>query len=306
MKTHVVAIALLVGCLAGAPLHAGEPPLRVGLPDSLFRDVPKSALPIVAAPLTQMLLTQTGLHGRCQPVGGAGELGRQLEAGNVQLGVFSGIEFAWVRLERPHLMPLVIGVNKQRFPRAYLVGRSDNPAVDLAAFKGKKLALPYFTREHCRVVVERCCPQADGKNGGEFFAQVTRPANLERAMDDVVWGRVDLAVVDDAALVWYKEQKPGCYRWLKVVHESPRFPAPVIAYQPTKVDRVTVERLRAALTGARSTAEGRDLLATFRLTAFERVPTDYEKVLADIVKVYPRPAPAEGHIAASATAAVRP
>jgi ABC-type phosphate/phosphonate transport system substrate-binding protein len=299
MRGRALGLAVL-GLVAGLlpftdkPLsHAGDvaalTTVRVGLPETMFRDVPQSALPILAAPLTQMLESQTGLQGRCLVAGCAEELGRQLEAGKLQLGVFSGIEFAWVHQQRPGLVPLVIAVNKCRLQRAYVICRKDAKAAGFADFKGKKLAVPYFTREHCHVALECYCKRHGGKASKEFFAEVSRPVNLERALDDVVWGRADITVVDGVALEWYKKQKPGCHTWLKVVQESEDFPAGVIVYSPTVVDKETAERIRSALIRAPETAQGKELLSTLRLTGFERVPADYDQELAAIAKAFPPP-----------------
>jgi len=179
-------------------------------------------------------------------------------------------------------------VNSHRRQRALVVCRADNKAASFADLKGTRLDLPFYTREHCHVFLQSCCAQ-EGVKPAEFFAPVARPANLELALDDVVTGKAEATVVDCVALEWYKKQKPGCFAWLKVLKESEDFPAGVIAYHPCGLDKADAQRVATALTNAQKTVQGKELLTTLRLTAFEPVPDDYEQVLTNIVKCYPAP-----------------
>ena len=47
--------------------------------------------------------------------------------------------------------------------------------------------------------------------------------------------------------------------------------------------------LYETLSEGNKTERGREVMALFRITAFESVPDDYEQNLIDIIKVYPAP-----------------
>jgi hypothetical protein len=88
--------------------------------------------------------------------------------------------------------------------------------------------------------------------------------------------------------------KPGWFPYLKVVQESEPFPATVVGYQDGTLDEAILRRFRDGLIRANQTRTGKQVLGMCRITAFERVPDDYEKMLAEILKSYPPPdAPAK-------------
>jgi len=67
------------------------------------------------------------------------------------------------------------------------------------------------------------------------------------------------------------------------------FPAAVVAYRPGILDEATLKRFREGMMNANRTILGRQMLTLWKLTAFEEVPQDYEKVLSEILKTYPAP-----------------
>src|SRR5437016_55153 len=80
------------------------------------------------------------------------------------------------------------------------------------------------SREHCRLFLERGC-RACGAEPQGFFAKVVTPANVEDALDDVIRGKVQVAVVDGVSLECYEQVKSGCFARLKVLTRSAIFPA---------------------------------------------------------------------------------
>jgi ABC-type phosphate/phosphonate transport system substrate-binding protein len=257
-------------------------PLRIGLIRTLFRDAPESLVQNLMAPFAAVLEAQTGRTGELVNAGDATQLGRMLADGKVDLGVFHGIEFAWARQKFPNLKPLVIAVNQDQHLRAFVLVRKDARMNRLADLKGKTLAVPCFTREHCYVFVRRHCGSLN-----EFFGKVVRPKNVEIALDDLVDGKVDAVVADGVCLAHFKERKPGRFKRLRELARSEVFPATVIAYRAGGLDGPTLERFRSGLIDVRQTAVGRQLLTLWQLTGFEPVPADYDQTVTDIVKAYP-------------------
>jgi ABC-type phosphate/phosphonate transport system substrate-binding protein len=238
-------------------------------------------------PFKSLLEAQTGLTGQVVVGGDANALAGKLEADEVQLGVFSGIEFAWARQKSPNIKPLIIAVNRTRTLRAVAVVRADCKASSCADLRDTVAALPCQSKEHCRLYFERrCCV---GGAPASFYREVTTPDDTEEALDDVVDGKAGIAVVDAVELEKYRRLKPGRARQLRNLSESEPFPCGVIAYQTGKLGEADLHRIRNGLIGAHSTPRGRQVLEMMRLTGFEGVPADYEASLQAIVKAYPPP-----------------
>jgi ABC-type phosphate/phosphonate transport system substrate-binding protein len=228
------------------------------------------------------------MSGELVPGGDADNLGQQLIDNKLQLGVFHGIEFAWARQKYPELRPLCIAINQVRHLQAYLVVRTDCPVCSFGDLRDKCLALPNQTREHCYLFVHRQC-QGCTEDPNKFFAKIATPPNVEEALDDVVDGVVQAAVVDGVSLDCYKRRKPGRSAKLRAAQTSEIFPAAVVAYRPGMLDEATLKKFRDGMISVNRTIMGRQMLTLWKLTGFEDVPADYDKTLIDIVKAYPPP-----------------
>jgi hypothetical protein len=82
-----------------------------------------------------------------------------------------------------------------------------------------------------------------------------------------------------------------CFARLKTIKVSEAFPAAVVACNSATLDEATLQKFRDGMAKANQTAVGRQLLAACRLTGFEPIPADYQKLVAEIIKSYPAPAP---------------
>jgi ABC-type phosphate/phosphonate transport system substrate-binding protein len=206
---HATGLLLLTVTAGGALLGVREPApaaetlpaktVQIGLVKSLFRDTPESLIQVLAKPLKTLMEAQTGLTGQLQVAGDANNLGQQLHEAKVQLGVFHGFEFAWARQKYTDLKALVIAVSSNRVLHANLVVHRDSKAECCADLKGTTLAIPRTSREHCHLFLERRCPGA-GEAPRKFFGCLTTPATIEDALDDVVDGMAQAAILDSLSL----------------------------------------------------------------------------------------------------------
>jgi ABC-type phosphate/phosphonate transport system substrate-binding protein len=262
--------------------------IRIGMVGSLFRDISPGMMQVSLQPFSSLVRSQTGLDGRPVVGGKALELARQLQDDKVQFAVFHGFEFAWAQEKFPELRPLVIAINRHRQLRAMIVTRYDNAAKGLEDFKGKKLALPQRSREHCHLYLEKFC-RGCGSTPREFFEVVVTHPNPEEALDDVLRKKVDVAVVDGVSLECYQRTKPGCHSGLKIVQQSPVFPAAVVAYRQGALDPAILTQFRDGMIRANQSPNSRDLMLMWRMTAFEAVPADFQRILTSIRKEFPCP-----------------
>jgi ABC-type phosphate/phosphonate transport system substrate-binding protein len=210
----------------------------------------------------------------------------KLKKQELQIGIFQGFEFAWAQEKDPGLRPLMLAVKVHRFPKAYVVTNKDNKASDLGGLAGQSLAIPSTSAGFPQFFVEREA-LARGKKLEAFFSKITKPEEPEEAIDDVVDGVVAAAVVDQATLEAFREQKSGRFARLKAVAQSQPYPSPVIAYQDKELDGATLTRFRNGLIKASTKERGRRMLNMFHLKSFETIPNDFVKVLAETGKKYP-------------------
>ena len=274
---------------AGAnPVSGGT--IQIGLVRSLFRDAPPSMIGVLSRPLKALMESQTGLTGELVLAGDHAELAGRLKDGKAHLGVFHGFEFAWALANNPGLKPLVIAVSQHRMLHAHLVVRKDGGVQSCGDLKGKAVALPRLSREHCHLYLERRCP-GGGTDPARFFSRITHPSCADDALGDVVDGVTHAAIVDRIALDEYQQSRPARANQLRVLHQSEPFPAAVVAYQQGSLDEATLHRFHDGMIGADKTERGQRLLKMCRITRFEDVPTDYQRLLAAIARAYPPPPP---------------
>jgi ABC-type phosphate/phosphonate transport system substrate-binding protein len=292
IKPFAIFVSLLpVGLAsAGDPSRPEAPaaPVRIGMLASMFRNVKPALFNVQAKPFRSLVEAQTGLKTELLLEPTADELRKKMEAGTVQLGLFHGFEFAWVRLKQPALRPLTI-VSPEHPIQAFLVVPSGSSATGLADLRGKTLALSVGSRAHCRLYLERSC-EALGQPPVSFFARMTTPKTAEDALHDVADnGDVNAAVVDETAIQCFKDRHPGRMKRVKVIAESEVFPPSVVAYREGSLAADVVARFRDGMSKAHTTLLGRQLLSLWLMNRFEPIPPDYPKTLTDIAKVYPPP-----------------
>jgi ABC-type phosphate/phosphonate transport system substrate-binding protein len=280
--------ALLILLLARDPrLHAEAAPdvLRIGAAE-LDLGASKEQARGALSTLKLFIKEETGFDSDIVRFKTWRELGEKMANKEYPLGVFQGHEFAWVQAEHANLKPLVLAVKGSRFQTAYIVTRKDDPAKEFKDMKGFTLGLPAASRGFPAFFVDRQC-KAQGQPMDKFFSKITNPANVEDAVDDVVDAVVQAAVVDQAGLEAYKRRKPGRFRQIKEVVKSEPVPPAVIAYTEGALDQATLDRFRNGLRKAGQQERGQTLLTLFRLTGFDPVPADFDKVLESTRKVYP-------------------
>jgi ABC-type phosphate/phosphonate transport system substrate-binding protein len=280
----VIAIAIAT---TAAPAHEpATPPVRIGMLATMFRDVNPAMFAALSHPFHALVESQTGLKSELILVQTPDELREQLNNGKIQLGVFHGFEFAWMKQKTPTLQPLMLAAPQVRPLRALIVVGKDSPVKSLADLKGKTVALPKGTREYVRLFLTRQC-QALGQSPDAYFAQVTNPATPDTALHEVVDDKVAAAIVDGSTFQGYATSYSGRSKMLKALVTSENFPESVVVYRPGMVDAVTINRFKQGMSTAHTSPMGRQLLSLWNMAGFQPVPSNYQQQLDDIVKIYP-------------------
>ncbi len=236
--------------------------------------------------LKSFIKDETGLDSEINREKDWRALAEKLSKGQLNIGVFQGIEYARAEESYPGIKPLALAVNVYVYPVAYVVVGRDNSATNFAGLQGKSLGQLGEGARFLQIYINRQC-ELLGKKPADFFSKIVPHDNFEDAIDDVVEGTVDAAVADRAALDAYKRRKPGRFAKLKPIAQSERLPPAVIAYYGAMLDETTRNQFRDGLLGASNKEKGQTMLTLFRLTGFQSPPPDFEKVLAETRKAYP-------------------
>jgi ABC-type phosphate/phosphonate transport system substrate-binding protein len=263
-------------------------PVRIGMVGSFFRDTPEQLVTTMMQPFGALMEYQTGITGQLIPGGDANNLGQLLVQDKVHLGVFHGIEFGWARQRFPDIRPMVIAVNQHQHLRAIVLVHKDAPIDKFADLKGKALAVPQQSREHCHLFLQRRCLES-GLDMKQLFARISNPINVEEALDDLVDNLVQAAIVDGVSVECYQRRKPGRFSRLKMLDQSEIFPAAVVAYHPGGLDDAILRQFREGMINANKAPLGRQFMTLWKLSGFEAIPADYEQIMTDIIKSYPAP-----------------
>jgi ABC-type phosphate/phosphonate transport system substrate-binding protein len=284
----VVALGLSPCNLLPLPGRAGggaDPDvLEIGIVDSLVKDLSAGKREVLKKDFPDLVQEFAGLKSRVILGGSPFAAAQKLSAGQWHLAVLPGIEYAWAKGQDAKLQPLLAAINRQPTVHALVVVKKDSPAKGFADLKGKAIHV-VKSREHCRLFLDK---GAVGDAHG-FFSKVSLASIAEDALDDVLRGKVQAAVVDNADLALYKDVNPGRFDRVKVLAESEPFPPTVIAYQKGALSDRVLEKLRAGMLKANGSERGRDVMSSVRITAFEPVPADFPQLLSSIVKAYPAP-----------------
>src|SRR4051812_13176279 len=100
--------ALIVSGFAISAEPAPSPVMKIGMLKSMFRDVPPALFNAMSVPFQNVVESQTGLKGQLVVVSTPEEMTKNLRDGDLQLGVYHGFEFAWMKLQDKELQPLML------------------------------------------------------------------------------------------------------------------------------------------------------------------------------------------------------
>jgi ABC-type phosphate/phosphonate transport system substrate-binding protein len=284
-RATLVAVGLvLVAPMAGRAQD--KQTLKIGIPQSVFRDLPSALLNVAGSTFKDIMKSQTGLDGEVAVDGEALAVAKAVDTGKLHLGVFLGHEFAWAKEKYPDLVPLVCSVPRPREIQAYLLVRWDSKAAHLGELKGAKFALATGTRDHARLFLER---RKAAEMGGDDFSTTVKAGTVHDAINQVIDGEADVTVADHAAWNYYQKLYPGASQNIRVLSRSEVFPPTVIACKSGALSDETVKRLCEGLLTAHEHSRTSRIMNLIKVEKFDEVPTGYDDALKSCLKAYPAP-----------------
>ncbi len=283
----IAGAAVVLGLGAAPRGEAADPvvEVKIGLLKPMFKDVPDSMVQAGAVPFQRMLQDKTGLKGNIHLVEDYKELAERMKDGKIDIAVFHGFEYAWVK-ETPGLIPLVVAMPNCGKVQACLVVNSSSKVMCPKDLKGACVAVPRGSKAHCEMFLERvregvpacdCCPI----KGNDLTP-------LE-ALCEVANGRSDAALVDVSALLALEKELPAAAKKLRVLQKSPELPSAVIVYRKEALKDGAVDRIRKGLVESVNTSSGKMLAMFWQLKGFALVTSEYNAKVDECLKRYPAP-----------------
>lgn len=279
MTMLVVAVGL-AGPVAARPAKT----IRLGVLNGMFRDVPPPLVHAAATPFRELLKRQTGLEGELDVLEKHDDLAARLQENKIQVGVFHGFEWAWVKDRHPDLVPLAVSVPARRF-QAALVVRADSKAQSPADLKGN-VAVPLGTRAHCYLFLERL---AETLPAGTCVATHMPKNGPDEVLDLVIDGKEQAAVLDFANLAAFQNDRPGRGAQLRVLAQSDVFPYTTVVYRKDSISPEMAGKIKSGLLNTKYEASGKAFLFLWKLKGFEEVPAGHDAELRAVAVKYPAP-----------------
>jgi ABC-type phosphate/phosphonate transport system substrate-binding protein len=267
---------------------AADGPIKIGMVQSMFRDVQPTVIYALARPFRMLMERQTGLSGDFDICPDCVSMAKKLNDRKLEVGVLHGHEFAWIKAKFPEIEPITIAQPQGGIVQAYIVVAAESEVKRPAELEGEALLIPRGSKGHIFVYLDKI------RAGLPKTALKTAPKNgltPEEALNAVSNGEHAAVVVDAANYSSYRELQPGAAKRLRILAQSERFPASVLLTRKGTLAAATLEKLREGLTTAHKTSTYKPLLMMWNLKGFDTVPADYNAQLDLCLKNYPMPLP---------------
>ncbi len=278
---------LLTQVLVASAAEPTKESVAIGIPRSIFRDIPPALLTFANQPFLDLMKTQTGLKGTVKNDPDAMTLAKDLDDKKLDLVVFLGHEYAWAKAKYPTLEALVVATPRPKEIRAYVLVRQDSKLTQITDLKGQKVAVPKTSRDQAKLFFDKKLAENDISTAS--FGESIKADTVENALHMVVDGDADATFVDHASWNYFQKLHPGRSSNLKELAKSDLFPPTVIAYKKGSLDEATLKKLRDGLLTAHDTKKGQILMQTIKLEKFDTVPEKYNDTLKECLKQYPAP-----------------
>jgi len=282
----VAAIVPVAVALVPSPRSPAAEPvlLRIGMPENMFSGMPPAVVQAASRPFQMMFEKQTGLKGEVVSAKDYADMADRIRAGKLEIAVFHGFEYAWVR-QHPELVPLLVAAPGSKI-QACLVVSAGSKAKGAQDLKGACVAVPANTKPHCHLYLERLKEKLPEGTCGTVKVD---GKSVEEVLDAVCVGTTTAALVDFSAFVAYKDDKPGAGAQLTVLDKSDPFPSGVVVYRKEALDEKTVAKVRDGMVRCTDTAQGKLLTSLWRLKGFTELTPAYQTELDKSLKAYPAP-----------------
>jgi ABC-type phosphate/phosphonate transport system substrate-binding protein len=289
---RIVLVKVVFVLILAVAADAAQPArtLHISIARSFLTDQPKAFAEIATDEFKGGMKKITGFDGDITTKHDPFEIAEKLDAKKLDVGIFHAHELAWVQMKFPDLEPILIAAGKHKAERVYVIVNQKSPAKTFADLRGKSLDLPLGSKEYARIFLTSRYAVNKAKTADAFFGSIAKSVSRNEALDQVARGKAEATVVDQTNLDFYKDIKPAVFdNNLRILEQSEDFPPVAIVVKKGRLDPASVKLFRDGLLKADKNADGRELMKSWNIQAFEAVPNDYAKKLEEILKAYPQP-----------------
>jgi ABC-type phosphate/phosphonate transport system substrate-binding protein len=280
----LVSVGFLPRGQASDPAANKPAQLKLGMLESMFRDINPGMVQAMSRPFRSLFERQTGYSGDVELVADANTLATKLQNQELNLGVFHGFEYAQIRQRHPNLKPLCVSMPQSRTCQACVIVHKECKAECLKDLHDHHIVIPRGIKAHCLAFAEK----ARSGLPNSVAKLLPKPTQTtEELLNEIATNCNGAALVDVGSYNGYLNLQPGAAKHLRVLCQSEVFPVSVITYRENSVDEEVIAKIKAGLIGANRTAQGKPLMMLWNLKGFEDVPADYEAQLDAILKAYP-------------------
>ncbi|MSR53693.1 MAG: hypothetical protein EXS09_10455 [Gemmataceae bacterium] len=285
VRVHLAVIAAFL-LLPAAGRGDDKTIYKIGIPRSMFRDLPPALVAFAAQPFSDLVKDQTGLLAEVVQDPDAMSVAKALDEGKLHLGVFQGHEFAWAQSKYPKLQTLVCLVYRPKEFQGIILVRADSKAKDLGDLKGSKLVLASTLKDHARLFLNK---RRVDEMGDDKFGSTAEAATVHEGIHKVQDKEADVTVADFADWSYFQKLYPGPSQNLKVLSKSEVFPPTVLVYNKGSLDEAILKTIRDGFLNVHKSPKGARMMGMIRIDRFDPIPADYDGLLKTTLKSYPRP-----------------
>lgn len=259
-----------------------EDPVKVALLESVFTGQDRTKVLDQIKPFSDIIQKDTATQATFD-VMSYSQMESEFKAGKVQLVILTGLEYAWMQNQVKEAKALLVASIDPGATKTVVVTKQDDVAKDIKDLLTASVAVPdrvpYLTHFYIKQQMNQPMEKA---------FKLTKSGNVDETLEDLLDGKARAAIVTAAGIEVFKERKPGRAKKLKVVHESPEFPQATVMYHEKHAEKGALEKFRNALLKSTEKPEGARVLTLFKLKGFEAVPENFDKLVSDTAKAFPR------------------
>src|SRR5262249_42161637 len=156
--------------LAGVaePVRTSSGEVTIAILRGMIRGVPPEEQTVMQENFQAVLKQQTGLEGRLVVIATAESLRKQLADGSIDLGAFSGVEFAWMKEKKSEFESLMLAMPNPDALQAVVVVAKESSLQKVNDLIGKKLAISNKVGDDARLFLLRLAAKPGATIEKEF------------------------------------------------------------------------------------------------------------------------------------------
>ena len=292
VSASVTAMFLAIAVGVAPRMEAAEPAapaqpavVKVGIMEGMFKGVPPALVKAGGDQFGELFKAIVGLPGAAETEADYRAMAKKLNDNKLQLAVFHGFEWAWLKKENPDLAPLALTVPPQ-LPQAAIVVNAKSAYTGPQDLKGANIDIPFNMKAHGYLYGEKL-EKAHGK--AVINLMPDEETSMDEFLDLIGKNKAQAVLVDGGSFAAYQKQNPGKAGKFKILCQSDILPQTVLIYNTKSLSASTVKQIQDGLLGATKNSNGKVFLFMWNLKGFELPNAGFEDLLKNSLVAFPTP-----------------